>query len=250
MTDPKLFVHGVPDTSAIWTPLITALGRLGDDVVAPTLPGFGAPPPPGFKATKDNYTNWMIGEMETLHAEKGPIDLVGHDWGALFVLRAACLRPDLVRSWTISNAVIDESYPGHRIARLWNIPLLGELMMAVSPATQIEKGFVDAGVPADIARIEAEAWRSKHTRSAILALYRSANGLRFSGPWVDDLKKLPPNGLMVWGDADPYMPFEHGERFAKRWNLKLSRQEGAQHWAIAERPDDVAGALQEFWASV
>ena len=44
-----VFVHGVPETAAIWDPLIAALGR--DDVVALSPPGFGAPVPEGFEAT-------------------------------------------------------------------------------------------------------------------------------------------------------------------------------------------------------
>src|SRR3546814_1287114 len=79
----KLFIHGVPDSPAIWRPLLTKLD-LGDTPVAvPALPGFTAPLPPGFAATKEAYADWAVGEVETLVAAHGPIDIVGHDWGAL-----------------------------------------------------------------------------------------------------------------------------------------------------------------------
>lgn len=252
MSSPKLFLHGVPDTPAIWTPLFDALDASDPARAprhAPALPGFEAPPPAGFPATKEAYTDWLIGELETLHHAHGKVDIVGHDWGATLTLRAACLRPDLIRSWTISNAAIDETYQGHVIARLWNTPLIGEMMMAVTPAGQLEKGFIDAGVPAAIAAKEAAAWRAKHMRQCILKLYRSSNGLRFKGPWVDDLEKLPPKGLLIWGDADPYMPVDVGQRFANRWGAQFVRLPEAQHWAIAEQPEATAEVLTNFWRS-
>lgn len=40
---PAVFVHGNPETDAVWTPLLAELGR--DDVVRLSPPGFGAPLP-------------------------------------------------------------------------------------------------------------------------------------------------------------------------------------------------------------
>ena len=48
VTPMIVFVHGNPETAAIWDPLIAALGR--DDVVALSPPGFGAPTPDGWAA--------------------------------------------------------------------------------------------------------------------------------------------------------------------------------------------------------
>ena len=91
----NLFIHGVPDTPHLWEPLVAALGLQEQDYLAPALPGFGCPRPDGFSATKDAYADWLVGQME---AAGGNVDIVGHDWGALLTLRAASLRPDLVRS--------------------------------------------------------------------------------------------------------------------------------------------------------
>ncbi len=51
-----VFVHGVPETAAIWNPLLGVLGR--DDAVAVSPPGFGVPVPVGFEATSDGYAGW------------------------------------------------------------------------------------------------------------------------------------------------------------------------------------------------
>src|SRR3546814_21189221 len=113
----KLFIHGAPDSPAIWRPLLTELD-LGDTPVAvPALPGFTAPLPPGFTATKEAYADWAVAEAETLVAAHGPIDLVGHDWGALIAQRVAMLRPDLIRRRAISPGVTAPARPSHRLAR-------------------------------------------------------------------------------------------------------------------------------------
>ena len=61
----KLFLHGVPYSPAIWSPLLDALA-LGDTPVAvPALPGFTGPLPAGFAATKEAYADWATGEAVT-----------------------------------------------------------------------------------------------------------------------------------------------------------------------------------------
>jgi pimeloyl-ACP methyl ester carboxylesterase len=244
----KLFLHGVPDSPAIWRPLLAALD-LGDAPVAvPALPGFTGPLPAGFAATKEAYADWAVGQAEALFAAHGPIDIVGHDWGALIAQRVAMLRPDLLRSWAISNAVIDPDYRGHRLARIWNTPILGELYMMLSnkPA-KLAEGLTAAGMPADIAAEEAAQWASKDKRRAILKLYRSAKGLSFAHDWALDIPKLPKAGALVWGAGDPYVELSVAQRFSANTGTPLTVIDGAGHWVIAERPAEVAAALKAFW---
>ncbi|MCA0210669.1 MAG: alpha/beta hydrolase [Proteobacteria bacterium] len=248
MTTAKLFLHGVPDSPAIWRPLLGTLD-LGDTPVAvPALPGFTGPLPARFPATKDAYADWAVGEAEALFAVHGPIDIVGHDWGALIAQRVAMLRPDLIRSWAISNAVIDPDYRGHRLARIWNTPVLGEIFMALSKPAKLAEGLAAQGMPADIAAEEAAQWANRDKRRAILKLYRSAKGLSFEHDWARDIPKLPANGTLVWGADDPYVELSVAQRFAANTGTPLAVIEGAGHWAIAERPADVAAALRNFWS--
>ncbi len=74
----KVFLHGNPETAAIWQPLAIELERLGvSDVLFLSPPGFGAPTPPHWAATQSDYTDWLIEEVERIDA---PVDIVGHDW--------------------------------------------------------------------------------------------------------------------------------------------------------------------------
>ena len=241
----RIFLHGVPNTPAIWQPLID---QLGQPVTTPCLPNFCGPALDGFDCTKDAYAQWLVGFLESRYNSEGPIDLVGHDWGALLTLRAASLRPDLIRSWTICGAAIDPAYRGHLLARLWNTPVVGEVIMAMPSRSTMERGFRRGGVPAELAQHEASAW-SPLMRRAILALYRSANGLRFAGDWVDRLRNLPKRGLVVWGGRDPYVSVSIAERFAEKQRCKVHIEADAGHWQIVEKAETIAGVLLTHWRS-
>ncbi|KCZ52434.1 alpha/beta fold hydrolase [Hyphomonas pacifica] len=242
-----IFVHGVPDTPHLWQPLIKALGLTEADYKAPALPGFGCPRPDGFSATKDAYADWLVSQMESADE---PVDIVGHDWGALLTLRAASLRPDLVRSWCVTNAVIDPDYSGHTMARRWATPLVGEMvMLGMRNKQRLLPALMQGGMPADLAKQEVPLI-DKTMRQCILSLYRSAVGLRFKGEWVEDLKNLPSQGQLFWGETDPYVDLSVAERFSKTHNVPLHIEKGAGHWACAERAEQFAGLLKEHWAKV
>lgn len=240
-----LFVHGVPDTAALWNPLIRVLGLRPDSCRALSLPGFGNRVPAGFSCTKDAYAGWLVSQME---AAGEPVHIVGHDWGALLVLRAACLRPDLVSSWCVTNALIDREYKGHRTARLWATPLLGELvMLGMRDKQRLEAGLVKGGMPASLAREEV-GHIDRAMRQSILKLYRSALGLNFRGAWVDDLAHLPRRGQLFWGETDPFVDISVAERFSRMWGTPLHVARGAGHWACHERAEEFAGLLAAHWS--
>jgi pimeloyl-ACP methyl ester carboxylesterase len=240
-----LFVHGVPDTAILWDPLINALGLEPGVYRALSLPGFGNPVPKGFSGTKDAYAGWLVKQME---AAGEPVHLVGHDWGALLVLRAASMRPELVSSWCVTNALIDKEYSGHRTARMWATPILGELvMLGMRNKARLEPSLVEGGMPASLAKTEVPHI-DKTMRQSILKLYRSALGLSFRGAWVDDLAKLPKRGQLFWGETDPFVDLSVAERFSKQWRTPLHVAHGAGHWACHERAEEFAGLLAAHWS--
>ncbi len=239
-----VFIHGVPDTPHLWQPVVGALGLTTDQWRAPALPGFGCPRPNGFSATKDAYASWLVRELEAASEASGEkVHLVGHDWGALLALRAASLRPDLIARWTVTNAVIDPDYSGHRTARMWATPLLGEfVMLGMRNKERLLPALIEGGMPADLAAHEVPLI-DKTMRQCILSLYRSALGLRFGGDWVADLQKLPAGGQLYWGEHDPYVDLSVAQRFATRHGVKLNVEPGAGHWACNSHAENFARVL-------
>src|SRR6187402_2610426 len=114
---PAVLVHGVPDTSELWQPVLDELSR--SDVVALALPGFGTSLPAGFEPTKESYAAWIVEQLEEIGE---PVDLVGHDWGANLVQFVGSGHPELIRTWAGGSGVIDVDYVWHPLAQAWQTP--------------------------------------------------------------------------------------------------------------------------------
>ncbi|MCV7152086.1 alpha/beta fold hydrolase [Mycolicibacterium pyrenivorans] len=244
-----VFVHGNPETAAIWGPLVAVLGR--DDVVLLSPPGFGAPLPDGFGATYLEYRDWLEGELESID---GPIDLVGHDWGGGHVVNVVMHRPELVRSWA-SDVVglFDPGYVWHDMAQVWQTPgageeLLDNMMGGGLPArTELMTSF---GIPADIAAAIAEH-QNDDMKNAILALYRSAiqPAMAEAGRDLESAAARP--GLSLLATEDPYIGANDTRRRASdRAGARTALLEGLGHWWMVESPERGAAALTVFWESL
>jgi pimeloyl-ACP methyl ester carboxylesterase len=236
---PAVFVHGVPDTHRVWTALVSRLTR--KDVVTLSLPGFGRPVPEGFDATKDAYVDWLQGELAR---QPAPIDLVGHDWGALLVVRAVSLRPEAVRSWVVGGAPLDPDYEWHPAARAFQTPGMGERVMESMTPAALQQALVAAGVP-DADAAEAGRHVDPTMKRCILALYRSA--VHVGTEWTDDLRRVTAPALVLWGERDPYAAPRFGARMAERTGARFVSLHGCSHWWQLERPDVVADELRRFW---
>jgi pimeloyl-ACP methyl ester carboxylesterase len=239
---PAVFVHGVPDTHRVWNHVRARLER--SDVVAFSLPGFDSPLPEGFTATKEAYADWLL---EQLNALPKPIDIVGHDWGAILVLRAVSLQPDLARSWAVGGASIDSKYVWHQAAQAWQTPEVGEqVMQSLTPAA-IQTALAVAGVPSADA-VEAAKYIDSTMKDCILKLYRSA--VNVGAEWEGDLSRISTPGLVIWGDDDAYVTPSFGLHLAERTRAKFISYYECGHWWQLQRPDEVAGELQKLWATV
>ncbi|MEO1659023.1 MAG: alpha/beta hydrolase [Pseudomonadota bacterium] len=244
-----VLVHGVPDTSALWDGLVAEISDERSSIHPVQLPGFGVPLPPDFPSTKDAYAEWLAGQIQPLVDAHGPVDIVGHDWGALLTLRAVSLNPDWFATWVVSGAVLHQSYQGHLVARIWATPVLGELFMAAAGAGRLRGGLVDQGMPAELADKEVRAW-GPLMKASILKLYRSAKGLRMDGDWLDSLSRLPANGMALWGRNDPYIPLETAQLFASEHGIPIHIHDSAGHWVVAQEPSWTAEHLTNFWQTV
>jgi pimeloyl-ACP methyl ester carboxylesterase len=236
---PAFLVHGVPDTPALWDGVRANLQR--DDVIAPALPGFGAPLPEGFDCTKDAYASWLIERVEEVGA---PVDIVGHDWGSLLVQRLVSLRPELVRTWAAGSGPLDTTYVWHDTAKTWQTPEAGEQLMAAMNPDVIVAVWATQGIAEDVARAVASQIDDT-MKSSILTLYRSA--VRVSEDW-DPLAATAPPGLVLWGKDDPYAGPEFGQRLAERTGAKFVAFEGCGHWWPYTRAAETAGLLEEHWS--
>ena len=220
-------------------------------MVALSPPGFGAPVPDGFGATSGDYARWLVGELEALGE---PADLVGHDCGGGHVVRLACSRPDLLRSWTTDIAgCFDPDYVWHAAAQAWQTPDVGEravAAMVAMPVADRARQFESLGMSEEVARRAAEAVDDDMAR-CILALYRSAAQPAMSR-WGEELPKASARpGLVIIPSEDAYTGGEAlARRSAERANARSEILLGRGHWWMCEDPDQGAKVLNDFLNSL
>ena len=240
---PVLFVHGVPATARLWRPILSRLDRT-DEVEALDLPGFAAAPPEGWVPIKENYVAHVIERIEALHARGGPVHLVGHDWGCLLALRAASLRPELLRSVAAGNGPIDPDWPLHSLWCEWMIPERGEALAdAQAVSTTMPATLQRLGYPA--ADAAANSFVTPGNARRILSLYRSA--VDIGRAWSPDLARIVVPSMLLWGERDLTVPIEIGRRMATRIGAEVVPLPADHFWPY-EAPDEAVAALKRLWA--
>jgi pimeloyl-ACP methyl ester carboxylesterase len=243
-----VLVHGMPETAQIWDPLRAVLGRKS---MALELPGFGSPRPAGFTSTKDAYAQWL---GDTLTDFPGPIDVVGHDLGALLAMRVASSLHVPVRSWVVDVANIfhpDFVWP-ERVHRLQTPGVGEEMMRTAREAAPNDPASTSArleghGVPSDLARMIGARHDDVMSQS-ILDFYRSAVPNVGTGWWRDIKGPTGGRGLVLLL-PDPPEAEAMSLEVASRLGADTARLDGLNHCWMAQAPDVVAAVLERFWAS-
>lgn len=236
-----VFLHGNPDNWRVWDELRARLD--GVETTALRLPGFGAPRPDGFAATRWDYVSWLAGELEAMD---GPVDLVTHDIGSVIGHGLVLERPEAVRTWACGSAACEPDYQWHVQARIWQTTRLGEqardAWLSLDAAQRLDV-IRAGGVPDPWSESVAEQLDAEQFEAA-MAFYRSAV---YVGDW-----SLPPGAdlprmALLWGRDDPFQSVEFGERVAERIGARLHVFEDCGHWWQLERTDEAAAALRELW---
>ena len=210
-------------------------------------PGFGVPSPPGWEPTAPNYREWLIAELEAIG---GPLDVVGHDWGAGHVYAALAARPDLFRTWAADCAgLVHHDYVWHDMAQAWQTPEVGEQvvgMMAGQGLDEKQALFEGFGLDPETAA-EVAQWVNEDMAACILGLYRSA--LQPYGGDIGhrlDAADLPP-GLVIDASEDHYVDRTLSRANADRFGAGLLTLEGHGHWWMGTAAPEAADGLVAFW---
>lgn len=241
-----VLVHGNPETDALWSPLVAALGR--DDVVRLSPPGFGVQLPDGFSASLLAYRDWLEEQLEDI---EGPIDLVGHDFGGIHVINAMTHRPELVRSW-VSDVVgiFDPDYVWHDLAQVWQTPGEGEDMVETFLGGSVEEraaAYTLGGMPIEVGT-EIAAGQNPDLGRAILLLYRSAAQPAMAQAGRELEKAAARPGLSLLATEDTYVgSAEIRRRAADRAGARTEVLDGLGHWWMVEDPVRSAEVLNRFW---
>ena len=240
-----MLLHGNPETSSIWEPLVAAWGR--SDIVAPSLPGFGCDIPPGFGCTMEEYLAWLIDEVE---GQGEPVHLIGHDWGGILTARLAITRPDCVASWA-SDALgaLHPKYVWHDAAQVWQTPGAGEELVAAMtdpPEEQRRDLLMAIGVPLAAATLLAAVADHRMGR-AMLSLYRSAKQPAMIEWGGEPQRARATRGLFLHATEDPYVGAALGTKeLAHTMGAEVAELLGLGHWWMLDDPQAAAEVLEKW----
>ena len=234
-----IFVHGVPETAAVWDPLVALLDR--DDVECLGLPGFGSPMP-DFAPTMQHYAAWLADQL----AGYDEVDLVAHDWGALLALKVLAPKPANIRTWAMDGGDLSSDFQWHDLAKTWISPEGEAFMEGFVGATPADRGALLAasGVP------EAGAFTmgfhiDQTMATCILALYRSAHDV--GNEWGPGIDLITGPGLVLDAANDPFRSADRPRRLADRVGAEVESMPGVGHWWMLDDPQTAAEILQDFW---
>lgn len=242
-----LFLHGTPGSSADWLDALSTVGNFAR-AVALDMPGYGQTRTfTGFDhRVEGDYRSFLGGAVDALGLER--VHLVVHDFGGPWGLAWAARHPEKLASLTLVNTGALPGYRWHRYARIWQTPVLAELVQATSNRSGVRwlLGRSNPRLPVEFIDRMYDDYDS-HTRATVLALYRAARDP--DQMLTDSVLTLPYDipALVVWGAADPWVPVDYASAQRDIWpQAQVVTLDGLGHWPFAEDPDAFAGALVPF----
>jgi haloalkane dehalogenase len=245
--DPVLLVHGFPESSRMWVPLMQALSETGRRCIAPDLYCLGVSKDPGPATFERN-----LEALAELHAgrELGRVALVVHDWGGFVGLAWACDHPDLVSALVISDTGFFSDGRWHGLAEA----IRGDQGESLIGALDHD-GFAGL-LRADGATFSDEEvdeyWRpfaENRGREATLEFYRSMDFAKLA-PYEGKLGELGAPTLLLWGAEDTFAPVGGAHRFRKQIpRAKLVAIEGAGHFVYDQERGTTTAEVVAFLAA-
>ena len=246
---PVLLLHGFPDDRHLWRYQVRALADAGFRVIAPDLRGFGdAPRPQDPKeygiptAVKD-----IIGILDSLGVPR--VQLVAHDWGAAVGWRLAAEYPDRIDRYVAMSV----GAPGARTSieqreRSWYMAFFRQTGTAEAQLMQNNwELFREWSRNA----VDIDRWIANLSRPG--ALTAALNWYRAAGNAPREPERRPsaagpmpgPRHLERWRPLPDRVPAAFLGRADQR-EFRYERVEGASHWMMVERPDEVNRLLIGF----
>jgi haloalkane dehalogenase len=240
---PVLLVHGFPESSWMWIPL---MGALGDErrCLAPDLYCLGDSTDPGPATFERN-----LEAVERFHSEQelGRAVVVVHDWGGFVGLAWAATHPDQVAALVISSTGFFSDGKWHGVAEALRGEQGDELIEGLD-----REGFAGLlrGGGAAFTDEDIDAyWRpfeAGRGREATLEFYRSMDFEKLA-PYEGALAELGVPTLLLWGAEDPFAPLAGARRFEREIRgAQLVAIEGAGHFVYDEQPERCVEEVVSF----
>jgi pimeloyl-ACP methyl ester carboxylesterase len=215
-----LYLHDVPLSADEWAPFLSA--ETGP-AVAVDLPGFGRSGKPGsLPYDPPFYDAWLERFLDWRGLDR--VHLVMHGWGALGLLLAQRLPARVDRLVLIAPVPFLPGFRWHRAARLWRLPVVGELVVGATTRRRFQRALPPS--------LREAAWRhfDPGTQRALLRLHRNVEESTLASLGMH-LADIPGTSLILCGARDQYIGAEFADAFEARMpRATVVRIAAAGHW--------------------
>jgi len=254
--DALIMLHGFPQSSASWQPVLDSAAQQGYRCVAFDLRGFspGARPVGVTHYSIDRLVGDVLAVADALGIER--FHLAGHDWGAATGWGVVMSRPERVISWTALSiahsmafleAVRNDPDQRRRSAYilLFRLPWLPEALLAWGRHLLLRR-LMYRWMPKPQEREYLALFAEPGALTSVLNYYRAMG----KGPGIHAQPEIALPVLFIWGNRDPAAgrsAVEAQSRFMRGDYRFLELDAG--HWLLERRGDVVASAILEHLAA-
>ncbi|MDA1074071.1 MAG: alpha/beta fold hydrolase [Proteobacteria bacterium] len=253
-----ILLHGFPETSAMWSPLLEAAGAAGYRSVAFDQRGYS----PGARpAAVSEYVVGNLGQDVLDVADAvgfKDFHLVGHDWGSGVGWHLVTARPQRLKSWTSLSiphiaafgAAISEDPDQRRKSSymlLFRTPVVAEWLFAFNRFALMRKAMYNDHTQAqrdEYLQVMAEPG----ALTAALNWYRAPMSLQPDEQVSPDVD-LPV--LFIWGKNDPAVgswAVEAQRQYMKGPFTEIELDTG--HWIMETTPETAVAAIVRHLDSI
>ena len=245
---PVILIHGIPTNSLMWRTIIPLLAKT-HRVIAPDLLNYGQSSKPKSADVSINAQSRMIVKlMDALGVRRA--DIVAHDIGGGVAQLIAVNYPEKVQKLVLMDSVCFDSWPIPEFEPLQQPG--ADSAMSLNDFVSMMRGFMPNGVynksvmTDDVIDLYLAPWSTEEGKQAFFRNLRRLNK-EYTQSIAGELKKLPHQTLVMWGDKDPFQKPEYAPKLADAIpNAELVWIKDTGHWLIDEKPDEIGNHINQF----
>jgi pimeloyl-ACP methyl ester carboxylesterase len=253
-----LFIHGYPLTAYHWRKQMSALCDIRR-CVAVDLLGLGyTEPAEGVPITYTRQAE-MIAEV-VAELDLGPVDLVGNDSGGSISQVFAVEHPECIRTLTLTNCEVHDNNPPDALVPLVDAAragALGDMLASILDNLEAGRAGFAAVFNDPVAALDEERAQyalgpiaASSERRRLASEYLTSLSAETTIRAAEALTEFESPILVVWGDADEYMPVKWAhwlEEHIPAVERKVVIEGGKLFFPEEKEGDQLNAELREFW---
>lgn len=239
-----LLLHGTASSLHTWEPWVDIL-KDSFTCISVDLPAFGLTGPnQNHDYSTKSYNAFINGFMSALQVDS--FHIAGNSLGGYIAWNYALDYPEKVNKLILVAAAGFPHEPP-QLFKLISNPILGPILKNISVRSLAENNlkevyYDDSQITDDLVDRYYHMSLREGNRDALVSRVNRRDENR-----IDQITKLEEPTLLLWGEADPWVPFEDAHKFDEAIpNSRIISYKDAGHVPMEEKPIESAQAALEF----